>query len=162
MDNRIQHIIERWYLSEPALFQIFGTHNLEKNDKISCPFRCGKGVIEYSPKLVEDLNDEVVELYLKAEIIRILLKHPYDRQPDLCKRESMSTGSNLVLSDNYDFTKINLPKPSDYNLESEQSYEWYTFRIEAFSLTKDKGEIRKEISQDKNEEGKNDNQKKDE
>ena len=162
MDNRIQHIIERWYLSEPALFQIFGTHNLEKNDKISCPFRCGKGVIEYSPKLVEDLNDEAVELYLKAEIIRILLKHPYDRQPDLCKRESMSTGSNLVLSDNYDFTKINLPKPSDYNLESEQSYEWYTFRIEAFSLTKDKGEIQKEISQDKNEEGKNDHQKKDE
>lgn len=121
MDNRIQHIIERWYLSEPALFQIFGTHNLEKNDKISCPFRCGKGVIEYSPKLIEDLNDESLELYLKAEVIRILLKHPYDRQPDLCKRESMSTGSNLVLSDNYDFTKINLPKPSDYNLESEQS-----------------------------------------
>ena len=144
MDNRIQHIIERWYLSEPALFQIFGTHNLEKNDKISCPFRCGKGVIEYSPKLIEGLNHETLELYLKAEIIRILLKHPYDRQPDLCKRESMSTGSNLVLSDNYDFTKINLPKPSDYNLESEQSYEWYTFRVEAFSLIKDKSETQKE------------------
>ena len=144
MDNRIQHIIERWYLSEPALFQIFGTHNLEKNDKISCPFRCGKGVIEYSPKLIEGLNHEALELYLKAEIIRILLKHPYDRQPDLCKRESMSTGSNLVLSDNYDFTKINLPKPSDYNLESEQSYEWYTFRVEAFSLIKDKSETQKE------------------
>jgi predicted metal-dependent peptidase len=144
LDNRIQHIIERWYLSEPALFQIFGTHNLEKNDKISCPFRCGKGVIEYSPKLIEGLNHEALELYLKAEIIRILLKHPYDRQPDLCKRESMSTGSNLVLSDNYDFTKINLPKPSDYNLESEQSYEWYTFRVEAFSLIKDKSETQKE------------------
>ena len=144
MDNRIQHIIERWYLSEPALFQIFGTHNLEKNDKISCPFRCGKGVIEYSPKLIDGLNHEALELYLKAEIIRILLKHPYDRQPDLCKRESMSTGSNLVLSDNYDFTKINLPKPSDYNLESEQSYEWYTFRVEAFSLIKDKSETQKE------------------
>lgn len=162
MDNRIQHIIERWYLSEPALFQIFGTHNLEKNEKISCPFRCGKGVIEYSPKLVEELNDESLELYLKAEVIRILLKHPYDRQPDLCKRESMSTGSNLVLSDNYDFTKINLPKPSDYNLESEQSYEWYTFRVEAFSLTKDKGNIQNEISHNENGEGKNENQKNDE
>lgn len=142
MNNRFQHIIERWYLSEPALFQIFGTHNLEKNDKISCPFRCGKGVIEYSSKLVEDLNDEALELYLRAEIIRILLKHPYERRPDLCKRESMSIGSNLVLSDNYDFTKIKLPKPSDYNLESEQSYEWYTFRIEA--LIKDERETQKE------------------
>ena len=162
MDNRIQHIIERWYLSEPALFQIFGTHNLEKNEKISCPFRCGKGVIEYCPQLIGGLNDEALELYLKAEIIRILLKHPYDRQPDLCKRESMSTGSNLVLSDNYDFTKINLPKPSDYNLEAEQSYEWYTFRVEEFSSTKDKGEIQKGISHNENNEDKNDDQINDE
>ncbi len=139
------------------MFQIFGTHNLEKNNNISCPFRCGKGVIEYSPKLLADLNDEPLELYLKAEIIRILLKHPYDRRPDLCKPESMSIGSNLVLSDNYDFTKIKLPKPSDYNLESEQSYEWYTFRVEAFSLTKDKDKRHGETSHKKNNVENNDN-----
>ena len=135
MDSRIQHIIERWYLSEGALFQIFGTHNLEINSNISCPFRCGRGVIEYNPSLIEELSDSQLELYLKAEVIRILLKHPYERQPDYCKRESMSIGSNLVLSDNYDFTQIGLAKPQDYNLETSQSYEWYSYKIESLSMT---------------------------
>ena len=139
MDSRIQHIIERWYLSEGALFQIFGTHNLEINSNISCPFRCGRGVIEYNPSLIEELSDSQLELYLKAEVIRILLKHPYERQPDYCKRESMSIGSNLVLSDNYDFTQIGLAKPQDYNLETSQSYEWYSYKIESLSMTETPG-----------------------
>lgn len=138
MDSRIQHIIERWYLSEGALFQIFGTHNLETNSNMSCPFRCGRGIIEYNPSLISELSDSQLELYLKAEVIRILLKHPYERQPDSCKRESMSVGSNLVLSDNYDFSQIGLPKPQDYNLETSQSYEWYSYKIE--SLTMENGE----------------------
>ena len=138
MDSRIQHIIERWYLSEGALFQIFGTHNLETNSNMSCPFRCGRGIIEYNPSLISELSDSQLELYLKAEVIRILLKHPYERQPDSCKRESMSVGSNLVLSDNYDFSQIGLPKPQDYNLEISQSYEWYSYKIE--SLTMENGE----------------------
>ena len=133
MDSRIQHIIDRWYLSEGALFQMFGTHNLETNTKMSCPFRCGRGIIEYNPFLITELSDPQLELYLKAEVIRILLKHPYERQPDFCKRESMSIGSNLVLSDNYDFSQIGLDKPQDYNLETRQSYEWYSYKIESLS-----------------------------
>lgn len=133
MDSRIQHIVEKWYLSEIALFQIFGTHNLERNDTISCPFRCGRGIIEYNQQIVDSLPEDEVELYLKAEIIRILLKHPYDRQPDGCKRDSMSAGSDLVLSDNYDFERIKLRKPTDYNLEGNQSYEWYSYRVDALS-----------------------------
>ena len=130
MDLRIQKIVERWYLTEPAFFQIFITHNLEENRTISCPFRCGRGKIEYNPELIDSLNDNQLQAYLKAEVIRIILKHPYERQPDGCKRESMSIGSNLVLSDNYDFSEINLPKPSDYNLQTSESYEWYSYRIE--------------------------------
>lgn len=140
MDTRIQHIIEKWYLTEGALFQIFGTHNLETNTNISCPFRCGRGVIEYNPSLITELSDSHLELYLKAEVIRILLKHPYERQPDSCKRESMSIGSDLVLSDNYDFAQIGLAKPQDYNLEAKQSYEWYSYKIESLSMGETTGE----------------------
>lgn len=125
--------MERWYITEPAFFQIIGTHDLEENPKISCPFRCGRGMIEYNPNIINALDDNKLQSYLKAEVIRILLKHPYERQPDGCKRESMSTGSNLVLADNYDFTDIELPKPADYNLKSSESYEWYSYRIEELS-----------------------------
>ena len=100
MHPRIQHIAEMWYLSEGALFQIFGTHDIEENASMPCPFRCGRGKIEYNPNIIEELDDEKLELFLKAEVIRILLKHPYERQPDSCRRTSMSLGSNLVLADN--------------------------------------------------------------
>lgn len=130
MLNRIQKIVERWYITEPAFFQIYVTHNLEENTKMSCPFRCGKGFIQYNPEVIKNLSIEKTALFLKAEIIRILLKHPYDRQPVGCKRKSMSVGSNLVLADNYDFEEIGIPKPDKYNLAQNESYEWYSRRIE--------------------------------
>lgn len=132
MDNRIQKIVERWYLNEPALFQVYCTHNLEQNSSMSCPLRCGKGKIEYNQELINSLSKEQLEAHLKAEIIRILLKHPYERQPDGCKHKSTSVGSNLVLSDNYDFTSIELPKPSDYGLNNSESFEWYSLRMEEY------------------------------
>jgi predicted metal-dependent peptidase len=127
---RIQKIVEHWYITEPAFFQIYVTHNLEENTKMSCPFRCGKGSIQYNPDIIKDLSIDNAASYLKAEILRILLKHPYARQPVGCKRKSMSIGSNIVLADNYDFEAIGLPKPDKYNLARNESYEWYSRRIE--------------------------------
>ena len=46
----------------------------------------------------------------------------------------MALGSNLVLGDNYDFSDINIPKPSDFNLPESESYEWYSMRIEGNKL----------------------------
>ena len=134
MHPSIQHIVEFWYLSEGALFQIFGTHNLVENSKIDCPFRCGRGIIEYNEDIINKLDEKSIEMYLKAEVIRILLKHPYDRQPDGCKRTSMAKGSNLVLADNYDFSQIGLQKPENLGLEKNQSYEWYSFRMEEMDV----------------------------
>ena len=143
MDSRIQKIVERWYLSEPALFQVYCTHNLEQNTVMSCPFRCGKGKIEYNAEIIKDLPLDKLELYLKSEIIRILLKHPYERQPDGCKHKSTSMGSNMVLSDNYDFCAIHLPKPADFGLPSSESYEWYSLRMEEYYRNSDKENLRK-------------------
>ena len=131
---KIQKIVERWYITEPAFFQIYVTHNLEECKFMSCPFRCGKGNIQYNPDILSKLTNIEIQSYLKAEIIRILLKHPYGRQPDGCKRKSMSVGSNLVLADNYDFDSIGLPKPSKYGLKSNESYEWYSYRIEEYGV----------------------------
>lgn len=131
MNDRLHRIIRKWYIEEPALFQIYSTHNLEENDRISCVMRCGGGKIEYNPLLAAGLDDDSLELFLKAEVIRIMLKHPYDRQPDGCRKEVMGLASNLVLSDNYiEFQRIMLPSPDDYDLDSHESYEWYSYRLE--------------------------------
>ena len=144
-----------WYLSEGALFQIFGTHDIEENTSMECPFRSGRGKIEYNPAQIEQFDDRKLELYLKAEVIRILLKHPYERQPDGCRRTSMSLGSNMVLADNYDFEVIGLPKPEKYNLPKSESYEWYSFQIEHQEVSKEKKQEKKDSkdSQDGNHQG---------
>ena len=148
MLNRIQKIVERWYITEPAFFQIYVTHNLEENLNMTCPFRCGKGTIQYNPEVIKNLSNNETTSYLKAEIIRILLKHPYDRQPLGCKRKSMSIGSNIVLADNYDFEDIGLPKPDKYGLNSNESYEWYSRRIE--ELVPGETNTSKTVSSEKN------------
>lgn len=137
MDSRIKQIIDKWYLTEPALLMTVLAHEMVLNANMSCPFRCGKGKIEYNPEEINKLSDSQLENSLKAEAIRIILKHPYERQPDGCKRKSMALGSNLVLSDNYDFTEINLPKPADFSLPEKESYEWYSMRIEGKGLVPD-------------------------
>ena len=137
MDSRITQIIDKWYLTEPALLMTVLAHEMVLNANMSCPFRCGKGKIEYNPEQINNLSDSQLENSLKAEAIRIILKHPYERQPDGCKRKSMALGSNLVLSDNYDFSEINLPKPADFSLPEKESYEWYSMRIEEKGLAPD-------------------------
>lgn len=130
MDARIQHIAQLWYLEEPALFTILCTHNVEENESIKCPIRCGKGKIEYNPGLVSSLSDKQVEEYLKAETIRIILRHPYERQPDGCSKESKATGSNLVISDNYELKQIKLPTPDDFGFEKGLSFEKYAYQVQ--------------------------------
>ena len=151
MDPRIKHIIDKWYLTEPALLMTVLAHEMVLNANMSCPFRCGKGKIEYNPEQINKLSDSQLENSLKAEAIRIILKHPYERQPDGCKRKSMALGSNLVLSDNYDFTEINLPKPADFSLPEKESYEWYSMRIEGKGLVPDEnGDIESQGIDNKN------------
>ena len=130
MDERIRHLAQLWYLEEPALFTILCTHNIEENESIKCPVRCGKGKIEYNPCLVSSLSDKQVEEYLKAETIRIILRHPYERQPDGCSKESKATGSNLVISDNYELKQIKLPTPEDFGFEKGLSFEKYTYQVQ--------------------------------
>lgn len=167
MHKRIENIIDKWYLKEPALYHIYVTHNMESNDRLSCVMRCGKGKIEYNPILASKLDDEILELYLKAEIIRILLKHPYDRQPDGCRKEAIAVGSNLVLGDNYtEFKHLKFPTPAQYNLESSESFECYSYRMEKLlPYTENIDSIVEEFSVDdlsKSNEDKDDNEGKQE
>lgn len=127
---RLTPIFDKWYLTEPALLLAVMAHEMVLNTNMLCPFRCGKGRIEYNPEQIDQLSDSQLESCLKAEAIRIVLKHPYGRQPEECRRDSMALASNLVLADNYDFTEIKLPKPVDFNLPPKKSYEWYAFQIE--------------------------------
>ena len=130
-ENVFQRIAEHWFLSEPVLFATYCSHHLKPNSSIACTMRTGKGCIEYNPELTNLLTEQAIEENLKVEMIRILLKHPYDRQPKDCSAMACTLGSDCTLSSYYDNWKyVNLAKPSDFQLPEKEYFEWYAINID--------------------------------
>ena len=130
MKERIAKITERWFLSEEPLFSVFCTHRVVENREMKCCARVGKGLVEVNPVLCEDLSDRELEERLRVEVIRILLKHPYDRQPDGCSATARALGSNCVITDSYYLHHIEMDNPQDFQLPSHQHFEYYARRIQ--------------------------------
>ena len=130
MKERITRILERWFISEPALFQVLCTHSIEENATMPCPVRSGARKVEYNPAFLQEMSDAALDQALRTEAIRILLKHPYQRKPDACSQQAISVGSNLTIGDNYEFGSINIDRPKDYELPEGREYEWYSRQIQ--------------------------------
>ena len=130
MLGRISKITERWFLSEEPMFSVFCTHRLAENREMECHVRVGKGVIEVNPVLCEDISDKELEERLRVEVIRILLKHPYERQPEGCSSTSRALGSNCVIGDSYRLQKVKMEKPVDFTLPSNEHFEFYARSIQ--------------------------------
>lgn len=130
MTKRIEKINMDWFLMEPALFKVLCSHQVVANTDMRCPMRSGSGRIEYNPTLCKEVSDDALRELFKTECIRILLKHPYTRQPDGCCAEAISMGSNCVVSDNYQMKYIELDAPRDYGLEKGMHFEYYAKAIQ--------------------------------
>ena len=130
MDERISRILEIWYLDEPALFQVLCSHEVAKNTKMECPVRCGRRRVEYNPDYIREMSDAALSEALKTEAIRILLKHPYERRPDQCSGEAIALGSNVCIGDQYSYGSFKIEKPSDFDLQGGQPFEWYARKIQ--------------------------------
>jgi predicted metal-dependent peptidase len=122
---RIPQITDRWFLREPVLFMALLAHDIRPNPAIQT-IRCGKGRIEYNPLYVSALSDAQFEEKLKAEVIRILLRHPYREPPNRNKGISY-TASNITLNEYYQFTELPY-KAREYWQDIaffKQSFEFY-------------------------------------
>ena len=123
----IQSIAENWFLCEPVFFDVLYRHQIVANEKMECPIRSGKGRVEYNPSLLKDFHQKTIEKKLGIEMIRILLKHPYERQPDGCRPEEQIAGSDMVIAPSYKIA--DLIQPAMYNLPDGQNYEWYVKQL---------------------------------
>lgn len=130
MQERYSHILEQWFIMEPPLFQVLCIHELVPNEQMTCPLRSGRKKLEYNPLIVNEMSDAALEEALRAEAVRLLLKHPYERRPEGCSQKSMGLASNLVVGDNYSHPRFRIETPKDMGLKSGMSYEWYAREIE--------------------------------
>lgn len=127
-DRISKHIYDNWFLSEPALHGVLCAHELVENFKMPIPVRCGRGRIEYNPEIVKTVDDNALEELFRTETIRIMLKHPYQRQPE-CPAAIRAVASNIVLTNNYNFKYLNLHKADDFQLPSTEYFEWYAMKL---------------------------------
>ena len=148
--ERIQQEAEQWFLTEPVFFAVYCSHCLTMNANILCPLRTGKGRIEYNPTFIDAILDNQLKDLLKVEMIRILLQHPYARQPLGCLPMMLQTASDMVISPAYKFSWIDLAKPEDYGLPAGQYYEWYANRLNEMAIHHD-GDTPSEGNSDTNE-----------
>lgn len=134
MEEMLKRISEQWFLREPAYFALYCTQRIEPNSTMSCPLRVGKGMLEYNPELLKDKTFNEVEMLMRIEMIRIFLKHPYERQPDGVSKASLALGSDVTISDNYNKKdsreKLPLISPKTLELDEDQHYEWYVRKID--------------------------------
>ena len=127
--ERIQKEVEQWFLTEPVFFTVYCSHRLVMNANMLCPLRSGKGRIEYNPTIIETMPDTMLRDLMRIEVIRILLQHPYARQPMGCPSLVLQTASDLVISPAYNLAWANLAHPEDFELPTGQHYEWYAYRL---------------------------------
>ena len=151
--ERIQQEAEQWFLTEPVLFAVYCSHRLVMNANMLCPLRTGKGRIEYNPTAIDALQDNQLKDLLKVEMIRILLQHPYARQPLGCLPMILQTASDMVISPAYKFSWIDLAKPEDFGLPQGQYYEWYANRLNDMVQGQQSQSQGEEQSQDQNQGG---------
>ena len=130
MQERYTHILERWFITEPPLFSVLCMHELVQNAQMSCPLRSGRKKLEYNPDIVREMSDDGLEEAVRAEAVRLLLKHPYERRPEGCSQKAMGLGSNLVVGDNYKHPRFRIETPEDFGLKTGMSYEWYARMVE--------------------------------
>ncbi|MBQ2126341.1 MAG: hypothetical protein II198_01655 [Bacteroidaceae bacterium] len=127
--ERIQKEVEQWFLTEPVFFTVYCSHRLVMNANMQCPLRSGKGRIEYNPAIIEAMPDTILRDLMRVEIIRILLQHPYARQPMGCPSIVLQKASDMVISPAYNLAWANLARPEDFDLPTGQNYEWYAMRL---------------------------------
>ena len=135
--ERIQKEVEQWFLTEPVFFTVYCSHRLVMNANMQCPLRSGKGRIEYNPAIIEAMPDTILRDLMRVEIIRILLQHPYARQPMGCPSLVLQTASDLVISPAYNLAWANLAHPEDFDLPTGQHYEWYAYRLSEMAVHRD-------------------------
>lgn len=131
MEGTISHIVEEWFLTEPLLFAAWCTHAMEENTRITVPMRTGKMRIEYNPEILKGWSREKIKERLRFEVIRILLGHPYQRQPHLARKAVLGMASDVTLSSNY-YSSDTIAIPSDLKYDDGLCFEEYYAIVKAF------------------------------
>ena len=137
----IQSISDRWFMTEPLMFAMLCSHQLSENKIMRCAFRSGKRKIEYNPFMLEGFDEVEINELLRREALRIILKHPYERQPVNPIRELLYLASNITIYE-HGGTAISPDLDSNIKIPHGLSYEeYYNYLLHNFSTSPEDDEF---------------------
>lgn len=122
--ERMQRVLERWFLSEPLLFSVWSDHQVIS--AAVSTLRIGAGIIRYNPAFIDNLTPPQLEAVMRCEAVRILLKHPYSRC--LLPAHIAWEASNITLAEHLKSLPIALPTAAEvfgHHGHDRQFYEFY-------------------------------------
>ena len=140
--ERIKQIGERWFLTEPLLFAVYCSHEFCENDSLDVAVRTGNRKVEYAPHVLNMVSDADLQEYLKVEMFRILLKHPYQRQPPFAEKALLTQASNITIADVYDVAPAVKKQMSGLELKLPRGLcfeEYYNLLLQKASPNSGKG-----------------------
>ena len=109
VSKKIEQIKRSWFFCEPLLFSVAAHHSFVPHNTLQTPLRCGRKMVEYNPDLCCTLSQQELEESLKIEMLRVVLGHPYARQP-----ENPKLGVLLLASDITLYQSMELNRPNRY------------------------------------------------
>ena len=141
--ERIKQIGERWFLTEPLLFAVYCSHEFCENDSLDVAVRTGNRKVEYAPHILDKVSNADLLEYLKVEMFRILLKHPYQRQPPFAIKALLTQASNITIADVYDIAPVVKERMSGTELELPRGLcfeEYYNLLLQKIPPSSGKGQ----------------------
>lgn len=102
IEKSLKKIVNEWFYSEPLLFLAACSHQLVENLQMNVPMRSGCLRIEFNPSLLEKCSEKELSEYLKIEIYRILLQHPYKREPSNANKSILLVASDAAINQFYE------------------------------------------------------------
>lgn len=137
----IQSISDKWFMTEPLMFAMLCSHQLSENKMMQCTFRSGKRKIEYNPLMLEGFDEVEINELLRREVLRIILKHPYDRQPVNPIRELLYLASNITIYE-HGGTAISPDLGSGFEIPHGLSFEeYYNYLLHNFTTSHGEDEL---------------------
>lgn len=109
--EEIEAIKDRWFLFEPVLFMVVCTFPAIASKKTNNIMSGGRNIY-VNVDFFEDKSSKIIEEYIMVECIRILLKHPFQRM--LPSRAKAYISSNILIGNNFKFSKLRMPSMSEW------------------------------------------------
>ena len=130
MKELLRHISDEWFLAEPLLFDTLCSHELVENLDLKVEMRVGKGRIEYNTEKLSNRSEGYIAKRLRIEVVRILLRHPYQRQPLNHRPFCLAIASDMTIAEYYDANET-MATRTMMKLPPNRSFEEYYSMVDA-------------------------------